>query len=177
MENDSTLLESAKRMDREALVRVFDLYASALFYYALRLCGDPVTADHIVGDVFAKLLEQLAAGAGPRSNLRSYLYEMTYHLIVDEARASQRKAPLEAAAWLGQNPFSEFSGFEDKLLFQRILHTMRNELSADQRHVVMLRFLEEFSLRETASIMGKNVGHVKVLQGRALAKLRKLLEL
>jgi DNA-directed RNA polymerase specialized sigma24 family protein len=39
-----------------------------------------------------------------------------------------------------------------------------------------LRFLEEFSLRETAAIVGKDVNHVKVIQSRALAKLRKAFE-
>ena len=77
-------------MNKDALVKVFDLYASSLFNYALRLCGDAVLADHIVGDVFVKLLEQLNAGNGPRSNLRAYLYEMTYHRIIDEARSARR---------------------------------------------------------------------------------------
>jgi DNA-directed RNA polymerase specialized sigma24 family protein len=39
-----------------------------------------------------------------------------------------------------------------------------------------LRFLEEFNLRETAAILGKDVSHIKVIQSRALAKLRKDLE-
>jgi DNA-directed RNA polymerase specialized sigma24 family protein len=33
--------------------------------------------------------------------------------------------------------------------------------------------MEEFSLEETAAIMGKKVNHVKVIQNRAIAKLRK----
>jgi len=61
---------------------------------------------------------------------------------------------------------------DDQILFKQILHAMQNVLTDDQRHVIILRFLEEFSLRETAAILGKQVGHVKVIQGRALAKLR-----
>jgi RNA polymerase sigma-70 factor (ECF subfamily) len=52
---------------------------------------------------------------------------------------------------------------------------VRTELTPDQRHVIILRFLEEFSLRETAAIIGKKVEHVKVIQGRAIARLRKFL--
>src|SRR5689334_6768230 len=98
MDDESGLLDSAKRMDQEALVKIFDLYSAALFNYALRLSGDPVTADHIVGDVFARLLERLAAGQGPTSNLRSYLYQSAYHLLIDEVRSSRRRAPLEVAS-------------------------------------------------------------------------------
>ena len=54
---------------------------------------------------------------------------------------------------------------------------IQHDLTEDQRHVIILRFLEEFSLRETAATLGKEVGHVKVIQNRALAKLRKAVEL
>lgn len=162
-------------MDKDALVKIFDLYSSALFNYALRLCDDPLLADQIVGDVFAKLLEQLAAGNGPTANLRSYLYETTYHRIIDEARSARRKAPLEAAE-LRQDVQPVFLRVEEQLIFKQILHAIQNELTADQRHVIVLRFVEQFSLRETANIMGKAVEHVKVIQNRAIAALRRSVE-
>ena len=162
-------------MDKDALVRIFDLYSSALYNYALRLCGDPVLADQIVGDVFAKLLDQLSVGNGPTANLRSYLYETTYHRIIDEGRTSQRQAPLEVTDWLPQSTDSAFLRLEDQILFEQVVRAIRTELTADQRHVIILRFLEEFSLRETAAIIGKKVEHVKVIQSRAMARLRKSL--
>jgi RNA polymerase sigma-70 factor (ECF subfamily) len=162
-------------MDKGALVRIFDLYSSSLYNYALRLSGDPMLADQIVGDVFAKLLDQLAAGHGPTANLRAYLYESTYHRLVDEGRHSRRAAPLEVTDWLPRDPDPTFLRLEDQVLFERVIHTVRNKLTADQRHVIILRFLEGFSLRETAAIIGKKVEHVKVIQSRAIATLRKLL--
>lgn len=176
METDSTLLNAARTMNREALIEIFDLYSSALFKYALRLCNDPVLADHIVGDVFVKLLEQLAAGSGPTSHLRSYLYEMTYHRIIDEARYSKRRIPLEVAASLPQETEAVFLRVEEQLSVKQIMQAVQNDLTEDQRHVIVLRFLEQFSLRETAAIMGKTVDHVKVIQNRAIAALRRSLE-
>ena len=176
MENDSSLLNDARNMNQDALVKIFDLYSFSLFNYAARLCGDPVLADHIVGDVFAKLLEQLSAGNGPRTNLKSYLYETAYHLIIDESRYSKRRAPLEVAALLPQESQAGSTRLDDQILFQQILHAIRDQLTDDQRHVIVLRFLEEFSLRETAMIMGKTINHVKVIQNRALAALRKSME-
>ena len=176
METDLALLNAAKRMERDALVKIFDLYVSPLYNYALRLCGDPLLADHIVGDVFAKLLDQLASGNGPTSNLRSYLYETAYHTIVDEARYAQRRAPLDVLTSLRSNGHSRLQGLEDPILFEMILDAIQHDLTDDQRHVIVLRFLEEFSLRETAAILGKDISHVKVIQSRALVKLRKVLE-
>jgi RNA polymerase sigma-70 factor (ECF subfamily) len=176
METDATLLNAARRMDETALIEIFDRYASALYNYAFRLCGDPVIADQIVGDVLAKLLEQLSTGKGPTTNLRSYLYETTYHRLVDETRYLRRRVPLEVADWFHHGSDSSFLHLEDKIIFEQIVQAIRHELTDDQRHVIILRFMEEFSLRETAAIMGKTVDHIKVIQNRAVAALRKSLE-
>lgn len=175
MESEIDLLNAARMLDPEALVKIFDLYSQPLYRYALRLCSDPVLADQMVGDVFTKLLEQLSAGHGPSAYLRSYLYETLYHRLIDEVRSSQRKSPLEAVDWLPQDTRAANTSLEDQVLFKQILHAIQNHLSTDQRHVIVLRFLEGFSLRETATITGKKLEHVKVLQNRAVAKLRKVL--
>jgi RNA polymerase sigma-70 factor (ECF subfamily) len=177
METDEQpLLNAARRMDEEALVRIFDLYASPLYNYALRLCGDPVLADHIVGDVFAKLLEQLAAGKGPTSNLRSYLYEMAHHRFVDEARHFHRRVSLEALSLGRPDLRAQVLGVEDRIMFKKVLDAIQHDLTDDQRHVIILRFLEGFNLHETAAILGKDSDHVKVIQNRAIAKLRTVFE-
>src|ERR1051325_7529105 len=91
------LLKAAQKLDEEALTTIFDEFAPAIYKYTLRLCHDAIIADNIVGDVFAQLLEQFAAGKGPRTNLRSYLYQTAYHLVVDRSRDNQHNAPLEVA--------------------------------------------------------------------------------
>ena len=176
METDGFLLEAARHMDQNALVDIFDQYSSALYNYALRLCSDPLKADNIVGDVFAKFLDKLAAGKGPSTNLRSYLYQMTYHMIVDDARFSRREAPLESAEFVQGYATTLLSNLENRVLLARLLEVMRNDLTEDQRHVIILRFLEGFNLRETAEIIGKNIQNIKIIQNRGIAKLRKSLD-
>ena len=175
MQTDLELLNAARARSTDALIKIFYLYASALYNYALRLGQDPILADHIVGDVFTKFLEQLFSGKGPKTNLRAYLYQSTYHMIVDHARSSSRTAPLEVAELSGDDVHSSSQRFEDQAMFHVIFRAIRNDLTKVQRHVIVLRFLEEFSLSETAAILGKGVSQIKVIQGRALAKLRKKL--
>jgi RNA polymerase sigma-70 factor, ECF subfamily len=175
MRTEIPLLEAARSMNREALVEIFDLYSRALYNYALRLCNDPLRADHIVGDVFAKLLEQWSMGNGPSTNLRSYLYETTYHLIVDEARSSFRETPLEVIDFFRHDGYNSLVNLENRMLFDAVITAIKKDLTEDQRHVIILRFFEGFSLRETADIMGKEVYNIKVIQNRGVAKLRKAL--
>ena len=60
-------------------------------------------------------------------------------------------------------------------LSQQVLNSVWNDLTDDQRHVIILRYLEGFNLNETATILGKQVNHIKVIQNRAIAKLRQAL--
>ncbi|HSL45074.1 MAG TPA: RNA polymerase sigma factor [Anaerolineales bacterium] len=175
MTSDIELLNAARAKDKEALAKIFDLYASALYKYAYRLGHDPIMADHIVGDVFAKLLEQLSSNRGPITNLRSYLYQSTYHMIIDKGRSSRRAAPLEVAASFRDDVHSSSPGLEDRVMLDLVSKIIQNDLTEDQRHVIVLRFIEDFSLKETAMILGKTVTHIKVIQNRAIAKLRKSL--
>jgi len=175
-DSELPLLEAARAMNKEALVKIFDTYSPALYNYAFRLCNDALKADYIVGDVFAKLLDQFSAGNGPSTNLRSYLYEAVYHLIVDEARYSYREAPLETVEFAPYDGYSAYVNVENQIIIKAILLAIQNNLTIDQRHVIILRFLEGFSLSETAAIIGKNVNHVKVIQNRAITNLRKALE-
>jgi RNA polymerase sigma-70 factor, ECF subfamily len=174
-ESDTSLLDAAKQMDREALVKIFDIYSPAIYNYAFRLCSDAQEADYIVGDVFAKLLEHLSAGRGPSTNLRSYLYEMAYHMVVDEARYSHRTTKIDTVDLMPHDEYSANISVEDRILFKSIMRAIRTHLTVDQRHVIILRFLEGFSVHETAVIIGKAESNIKVIQNRAIAALRKAL--
>ena len=104
LSGETNFLRAARNFNEEALTKIFDLYVAPLYNYALRLTGDELLADNIVGDAFSKFLDQLHAGKGPNNNLRSYLYQTTYHLIVDEVRFNKREAPLEIADCLFNIP-------------------------------------------------------------------------
>jgi len=175
LDKEITLLNAVRDLDQVALVTVFDLYAPIIYKYAMRLSGDPAEADDIVGDAFAELLKQLKKGRGPTDNLRSYLFQIAYHKIVDHTRSRQHE--------IGLDDLSSMSSGEQLAVQQEnreqlidLTTIIQNHLSEDQYHVVSLRFIEDFSLKETAQIMGKTVNHIKVIQNRAITKIWQVLD-
>lgn len=175
MIDEAGLLTAARKGDQDALGQIFDNYAPALFRYAVRLCHDPAEADRIVGDVFAQLLEHLSDGRGPRTNLRSYLYQITYHVLVDHVRDASHVSSMEEALNLPDGTVSVAGQVEEQELVHELEYAVTHGLTGEQQQVVMLRFVEGFSLQETAQITGKKVNAVSVLQNRAIAKLRQVL--
>lgn len=172
MKDETTLLEAAKSLDQDALASIFDEYAPAIYKYLLRLGIGSQEADQLTGDVFARLLEKFDEGKGPRKNLRSYLFQTAYHLVVDQSRERQRTATLDVVDTVKQEPEPVQSMAEDKLLLEKLAKIMERELTEEQKNVIVLRFQEEFSLKETAEIVGKNVNAVKALQNRGITRLR-----
>jgi RNA polymerase sigma-70 factor (ECF subfamily) len=96
---------------------------------------------------------------------------------VDRSRDNQHNAPLEVAVGTyekGQLTPTQ-TQIEERVMMEALITAMNTELTEDQRHVIILRFLEDFSLKETAEIIGKEVNNIKVIQNRGIAKLRKVL--
>jgi RNA polymerase sigma-70 factor (ECF subfamily) len=173
--DEAALLKAAKKLDQAALAEIFDSYAPAIFGYIHRLCHDPDLTDQIVGDTFSKFLDKLAEGKGPRKNLRSYLYQIAYHLFIDQTRYDQHIAPIEIVEYIWENNDSIQDEIENRALLDTVLLAVNNDLTTDQRNVIVLRFLEGMDLKETAKILGKSVNNIKVLQSRGVEKIRKVL--
>lgn len=176
MDREITLLAAARKMDGYALTEIFEIYAPALYKYAYRLCNNAVMADQLVGDVFGKFIEKLSAGQNPGVNLRSYLYGIAYGILAGEMQYTNYFVPTTGTVLQQLEHWSIEPGIDERRLFEAIQRSLCMDLTDDQRHVVILRFVEGFSLKETAVIIGKKVNNVKVIQNRGIAALRKALD-
>ena len=172
MSEFAALLKAARNLDKNALAQIFDLYSPALYKFISRLLHDPVLSDQLVAEVFVQLVEDLGAGRGPRTNIRSYLYQLAYRRVLERFRDMHPNARLEVAIGTLDKSAPE-SQIDERGTMEALLASMNTELSEDQRIVIILRFLEDFSLKETAEIIGKDVNNVKVIQNRGIAKLKK----
>lgn len=175
MKDEIALIQAARSLDPEALTEIFEEYAPALYKYLLRLGTNSQGADQIVGDVFARLLEKLSEGKGPEKNLRSYLFQVAYHLVVDDSRDRHRITVLDVAETVKEDVKPVQAQAEENMLLEKVSTAMERYLTEDQRNVLVLRFQEEFSIKETAEIIGKNVNAVKALQNRGINSLREAL--
>jgi len=59
---------------------------------------------------------------------------------------------------------------------QQAVHAALQSLTAPQREAVILRYLLDLSVEQTAELLGKRPGSVRALTHRALARLRPVLD-
>lgn len=79
-----------------------------------------------------------------------------------------------------QMPSFDLRVYIFQITYQKIVDSLDDDqpmaVNAIQRHILFLRYLEDFSLNETAFIVGKSVSNVKVIQNRASMKLQRLVD-
>jgi RNA polymerase sigma-70 factor (ECF subfamily) len=174
MLRDITFRAEAKAFDKQDLVQVYEQHSPGLFRYAYRLTGDKDLAEECVSETFSRFLHALRDGGGPNENLRAYLYRVAHNYITDQYRR-QPPPPLALEADLhaddGANPVHLMA---QNLESERVRRALL-QLPTDQRRVIMLRVLEDWSHDEVSAALGKTVEATRALQHRALAALRRLL--
>jgi RNA polymerase sigma-70 factor, ECF subfamily len=177
MNREQKLLQLAHRFDEKALAEIYDTYSPGLYRYAVRLLGDADTAEECVAESFSRFLAALKNGQGPTQFLKSYLYRISHNWITDY----YRKNPLEAVQLEAEDiPEQEYTDPHEDIDREDEIGQIRAALSLltpEQRQVLVLRFLEGWSLELVAREMKRPVGAIKSLQHRALNSMkRQLLE-
>jgi len=171
---EDELLHAARQFDRQALTEIYDRYSTALYAYAMRLLGNPELAEECVADTFQRFLLALRAGGGPDGYLKAYLYRIAHNWITDLYRRQPFPTVELSENMMTDGNANPESAAETRFEQQRVRAALRC-LTAEQRQVLVLRFLENLSIEETALAINKPESAVKSLQHRALATLHRLL--
>jgi RNA polymerase sigma-70 factor, ECF subfamily len=167
-------LDSAVAYDRQELIAVYEQYNLELYRYAFRLLGEKCLAEDCVAESFSRYLRVVRSGRGPSENVRAYLYRIVHNWATDFYRRNPLPSPeldLELHADADSNPTQVFTREAER---ERIRAALM-QLPPDQRRVIELRFLEEWSHEAVAEALDKTVEATRALQHRALAALRRIL--
>jgi len=104
----------------------------------------------------------------------AWLFRIAANLISDHWQRQGREQVADEPEQIesAQARSAEFEDVERKATLFRLVDT----LPAEQRRVVVLRFVEQKSIKEVAREIRKTEGAVKQLQFRALSSLRARME-
>jgi RNA polymerase sigma-70 factor (ECF subfamily) len=172
---DTDLVGRAQAGEADAVAELYRHHSPAIFRYFFFRVPDQATAEDLTGEVFLKMLEALPRYVDRGYPFAAWLFRIAHDRLVDYHR---RKASH------GSGPLSDRlvdAGADTELSAQRAqedreLHARLAELTSEQRLVVQLRFVEGYSLQETAAILAKTPGAIKALQHRALQQLARKLD-
>jgi RNA polymerase sigma-70 factor, ECF subfamily len=165
--------QSIAALDKQALEKLYEDHSPEIYRYAYRLLSDAHLAEDCVADTFHRLIIAVRGGTS-FENIRAYLFRIAHNWVTDH----YRRHPVPALALL-EGIQSNTEGNPSTLAAQNMdrqqMRTALLKLSPDQRQVIELRFIENWSHQEIANALGKSVDATRALQYRALETLRQLL--
>ena len=143
--------------EQNAFADLVALMERPLLYYATKLTGNAEMALDVLQDVWMKAFRGIRRLKDPGA-LRPWLYRITHGMAVDRIRKhiSREKAEEAHAAGFQESADLAFAGDD-----AAAIHEALNEIAPKHREVLVLYFLENFSLAEIAMVVGCSEGTVK----------------
>ena len=171
--DEQDLARRASSGDRRAFAALYDLHVGAVYRYAFYRVRTDAEAEDVTSEVFQRALVAMPRYE-PRRPFLAFLYTIARNIVTDRLRRQRPEASFEdAIAHPSDAPGPEeiAASMDDARRLRRAIA----RLTPLQQEVVVLRFIEERSVKEIAQITDKPESTIRGLQMRALAALRDLL--
>ena len=176
---DPNLVIRAQRGDQSALAILYEAFFNRIYRYILARIGNVAEAEDLTEEVFLRMLRGLTSfesqDEGPTQGFSSWLFRIAHNLIIDRVRTETYRGGRLALLDAEPSETEQIGAALERQWERQELDQAIRRLTDDQRDVVTLRFAAELSLAETATVLGKQIGNVKVLQHHALVNLRRIL--
>ena len=174
------LVRRAQAGDTEAFGQIYDRYIDTVFRYIYFRVSRRDLAEDLTSETFLRALKRINSFTWQGRDFGAWLVTIARNLMADHFKSGRYRLEVATADVLDAD--KEESGPEgnpetavvDKITNATLLEAVK-ELNADQQECIVLRFLQGFSVAETARAMNKNEGAIKALQYRAVRTLGRLL--
>ncbi len=175
------LLPRCQAADQAAIEAVYHLYGDRLYRYLLARTGDPDTAADLSTELFVRMIQHIDRfkldRRRPAASFSAWLYRIAANLLTDHYRNRGRQPEPLPDALPAPARTADPQRIAEQHETTAQLAAALNELSEEQRLVILGKFAEDLSNAEIAAWLGKSEGAVKSLQHRALRTLGRLLAL
>jgi RNA polymerase sigma-70 factor (ECF subfamily) len=163
--------------DKAALAELFNgLYEPVVRFMQARVY-DPATAEDLAQEVFVKMVQGIRGYTG--GGIYAWVWTIARSVASDHFRPLRNRGYEQPTGemWQLDMPSADMGPEEIAQWadLRNAINRKLNKLPETQQEVLRLRLVAGLSTTETAEIMAKPVGTIRVLQCRALAKLRKLM--
>jgi RNA polymerase sigma-70 factor (ECF subfamily) len=176
-DDDRELLRKAQQGDAQAFGALYEKHAASIFRYLYAHLGDRLDAEDLTSDVFMKAWHTLPSYRERGVPFLAYLFRIARNRLIDYYRHNRHL--LEISPEIEENQADTDPDPAESLLTRtgyQELSEVLGKLKDDYRTVLVLRIINQLSPEETAIVMRRSTGSVRVMQHRALEALRQVIE-
>jgi RNA polymerase sigma-70 factor (ECF subfamily) len=175
---NAAIARGLKRQDPELLDQLIETYQHRLMRYLMFLTGKRETAEDLFQEVWIRVLRRGSQYNG-KARFDTWIFTIARNLVIDLSRkrtmasldemreGGEDERPFEIVQD-GPSPLEQFQYREDAAELASVM----GSLEPNYREVLTLRFHEEMSLEEIASVTRAPLSTVKSRLYRGLAALK-----
>ncbi len=175
--DDAKLIEFAQNGEAEAFGELYERHMQTIFRFIYARMDSRQDAEDLTEEVFLRVWQALPDYKEQGVPFLAFLFRIARNAVIDYYRSSSRSGYQDS---IEDTIIQDFKSDPSELALSNLEHQeirqVLDNLRDDYRMVLVLRFLSELSPEETAQVMGRSIGAVRVLQHRALSALRNILE-
>lgn len=174
------LVERAQAGESAAFGLIYDRYVDTVFRFVYFRVGNRQLAEDLTSDTFLRALKRIGSFTWQGRDLGAWLVTIARNLVADHFKSGRYRLEVTTGDVLDADREDRGpEGSPEAAVVDHItnvaLLTAVKQLNPEQQECIVLRFLQGFSVAETARTMGKNEGAIKALQYRAVRALARLL--
>jgi len=175
MEGEQNLVESARKGDSEAFGALYDYYLPRIYRFVLFKVQGREQAEDITQHTFLKAWENIRGYKPQGHPFGSWLYRIARNTVIDHYRKQGAHLDIQEVSpeSLGVDN-TLVAKLEIKIQWEEVIDAI-GELKEVEQDVLIMRFVEDMPHIEVAKAVDKSESAVKVIQHRALKKLKESL--
>ena len=174
-QDERLIVDGARNGSEQALSELYTLYFPRVYRYILARTGNTYDAEDLAEEVFIRVLEAIERFEWREAPFSAWLFRIAHNAVISQRR---KEGARGRSAQLADGLATESTG-PDELVESRLtlnaIMAAAEKLPEAQRQVIAFRFAAGLSVAETARAMGKGEGNVKVIQHKAIVKLREMM--
>jgi len=168
---DLVLVDAARSGDRAAQATLLRELQDQWYRMVLRLLGNAESAREATQETALRFLRQLPLFEG-RSEIRTWSLGIAINVAREMRRVKEQDVLTIDPPTTDHGPAGEIERRERAQIVNRVI----DSLPERQREAVMLRFFEQLSVEQSATVMGCAPGTVKALVFQALRNMKQHLD-
>ncbi|HEU4425312.1 MAG TPA: sigma-70 family RNA polymerase sigma factor [Pilimelia sp.] len=174
------LVERAQAGEAEAFGLIYDRYVDTVFRFVYFRVANRQLAEDLTSETFLRALKRIDSFTWQGRDFGAWLVTIARNLVADHFKSGRYRLEVTSSDILDTDredrgpEGSPESAVIDHITNVALLSAVKR-LGPEQQECIVLRFLQGFSVAETALAMGKNEGAIKALQYRAVRALARLL--
>jgi RNA polymerase sigma-70 factor (ECF subfamily) len=176
LDGEKKLIQDAVKGKSSAFGDLYDHYQPMIYRFVAVKVGRREEAEDITHQVFLSAWQNIKTYEHRGHPFSSWLYQIARNQVIDHYRAKRNDTPLDA---VDPEAFATMASAEFEMPTKLEMETVRRALATmkpDYQDVIIMRFIEDLPIRETAEALDKSEGAIKLMQHRAIKELKRILK-